>query len=127
MTQVVSRSGEEVTMEVAVRLNGSLMDIEAAILEALGRFDTDESAIRVGALELTARGATRWRTKPPYGVVEIERYLYQTSRGGRINCPWSTRPESFAERRRASPASSATRLPSSMRAPCSATWGLRAA
>ena len=63
MAKVVSRSGNEVTMEVTVRLQGSLLDMEAAIREAanalgccateeaLKRFDTDGSPIRVGALK----------------------------------------------------------------------------
>jgi hypothetical protein len=31
MTKVVRRSGEEVTVEVTVRLNGSLLEMEGAI------------------------------------------------------------------------------------------------
>ena len=99
MAKVVSRSGNEVTMEVTVRLQGSLLDMEAAIREAanalgccateeaLKRFDTDGSPIRVGALKLTARGRDPKQYQTPYGGVEIERYVYQTSRGGRIYCP----------------------------------------
>ena len=34
MAKVVSRSSNEVTMEVTVRLQGSLLDMEAAIREA---------------------------------------------------------------------------------------------
>ncbi len=68
VTQVVRRSGDEVTIEVTVRLSDSLMDMEASILEAsnavgrcateeaLGRFDTDGSPMRLGETKLTARG-----------------------------------------------------------------------
>ena len=67
VAEVVRRSGEEVTVEVTVRLSGSLLAMEDAILEAtnavgrcateeaLVRFDTDGSAIRVGETKLTAR------------------------------------------------------------------------
>jgi len=44
MTQVVSRSGDEVTIAVTVRLSGSLLEMEAAILEAsnaVGRCATE--------------------------------------------------------------------------------------
>ena len=69
MVQVVEQTGEEVTVEVAGRLRGSLLEMERAILEAtdavgrrvaeqaLTRFDTDVSAIRIGEIKLT----TRWR------------------------------------------------------------------
>jgi hypothetical protein len=99
MAEVISRSGKEVTVAVTVRLSGSLLEMEAAIQEAtnavgccvteeaLKRFDTDGSPIRVGALKLTARRCDAKAYQTPYGVVEVERHVYQTSRGGRIYCP----------------------------------------
>jgi len=99
VTQVVRRSSDEVTIEVTVRLSGSLLEMEAAILEAsnavgrcateeaLGRFDTDGSPIRVGETKLSARGRNPKVYQSPYGEVQVERYVYQTSRGGRIHCP----------------------------------------
>jgi len=99
MAKVISRSGKEVTVAVTIRLTGSLLEMEEAIQEAtnavgcciteeaLKRFDTDGSPIRVGALKLTARGRDPKPYQTPYGVVEVERHVYQTSRGGRIYCP----------------------------------------
>lgn len=99
MVTVVKRSGEEVTVEVTVRLSGSLLDMEGAIREAtnavgccvteeaLKRFDTDGSAIRVGETKLTARGRDPKEYQTPYGPVQVERSVYQSSRGGRIYCP----------------------------------------
>jgi hypothetical protein len=96
---VVRRSSEEVTVEVTVRLGGSLLDMEGAIQEAnnalgrcateeaLERFDTDGSPIRVGEIKLTARGRDPKEYQTPYGPVPVERYVYQGSRGGRIDCP----------------------------------------
>ena len=99
MTTVVTRSGDTVTVEVTVRLGGSLLDMERAIQEAtnavgccateeaLTRFDTDGRAIRLGAIKLTARGRNLKEYQTPYGPVEVERYVYQSARGGRIDCP----------------------------------------
>ena len=99
MATVVKRSGEEVTVEVTVRLSGSLLEMEGAIQEAtnavgrcvteeaLKRFDTDGSAIRIGEIKLTARGRDPKVYQSPYGEVQVERYVYQSSRGGRIFCP----------------------------------------
>jgi hypothetical protein len=97
MATVVKRSGDAVTVEMTVRLSGSLLEMEAAIQEAtnaagcciteeaLKRFDTDGSPIRVGETKLTARGRDGKEYQTPYGVVRIERHVYQTSRGGRIH------------------------------------------
>lgn len=99
MAQVLNRSGNEVTVAVTVRLEGSLLEMEAAIQEAtngvgccateeaLKRFDADGSPMRLGEVKLTARGRDPKPYQTPYGVVEVERYVYQTSRGGRIYCP----------------------------------------
>jgi hypothetical protein len=99
MATVVKRSGEEVTVEVTVRLSGSLLEMEGAIQEAtnavgrcvteeaLERFDTDGSAMRIGEVKLTARGRDPKVYQSPYGEVQVERYVYQSSRGGRIYCP----------------------------------------
>jgi hypothetical protein len=96
---VVKRSGAEVTVAVTVRLSGTLLEMEGAIQEAtnavgrcvteeaLKRFDTDGSAMRIGEIKLTARGRDPKVYQSPYGEVELERYVYQTSRGGRIFCP----------------------------------------
>jgi hypothetical protein len=96
---VVKRSGEEVTVAVTVRLSGSLLEMEGAIQEAsnevgrcvteeaLQRFDTDGSPIRIGDIKLTARGRDAKVYQSPYGEVQVERYVYQSSRGGRIYCP----------------------------------------
>ena len=99
MATVVRRSGGEVTVEVTMRLSGSLLDMEGAIQEAtnavgrcateeaLKRFDTDGRAIRLGAIKLTARGCDPKEYQTPYGSVEVVRHVYQSSRGGRIYCP----------------------------------------
>ncbi len=66
----LAASVDEVTIEVTVRLGGSLLEMEATILEAsnavgrcaseeaLGRFDTDGRPIRVGETKLTASVST---------------------------------------------------------------------
>jgi hypothetical protein len=99
VAKVLRRSGTKVTLEVTVDLKGSLLEMEGAIQEAsnavgrcateeaLRRFDTDGSPIRLGAMELTARGRDPKDYQSPYGVVRVERYVYQSARGGRIYCP----------------------------------------
>ena len=99
MAKVVERVGEEVTVAVTIRLSGSLLEMEGAILEAtnavgrcvteqaLTRFDADHRAIRVGEIKLTPRGHDPKEYQTPDGAVQIARHVYQNSRGGRIYCP----------------------------------------
>jgi hypothetical protein len=68
VVEVIRNAGEEVTVSVTLRLSGSLLEMERAIQEAsnavgrcaseeaLKRFDTDGSPIRVAEIKLTARG-----------------------------------------------------------------------
>ncbi len=58
-----------------------------ASAEALKRFDTDGSPIVLGAIKWTKRCASPKVYQTPYGAVEVERNVYQTSQGGRIYCP----------------------------------------
>jgi hypothetical protein len=85
VAKVLRRSGTKVTLEVAVDLKGSLLEMEGAIQEAsnamgrcatgesLTRFDTDGSPIRVGAMKRTVRGRDPKDYQSPYGVVRVER------------------------------------------------------
>jgi hypothetical protein len=63
---------------------------EAGVLatqEALQRFDADGSPIQVGDTKLTSKGKLLKEYQTPYGVAPIERYVYQSSRGGKTYCP----------------------------------------
>jgi len=58
-----------------------------ATLHTMKRFDTDGSPIQVGDVKFTTKGTTPKFYETPYGAVEISRYVYQTSQGGKIYCP----------------------------------------
>lgn len=99
MAEIVARNGDEITLQVTLKLSGSLLQMEniildgcnelgcAATVEALKKFDTDGSAIKVGETKLTARSKDNQTYQSPYGSVKLERYVYQTSKGGKIFCP----------------------------------------
>jgi len=86
-------------VEVTVDLQGTLLEMEGAIREAsnpvgrcvteeaLRRFDTDGSPIRLGVTKLTARGRDPKDYQGPCGVMRVKRYACQSSRGGWIYCP----------------------------------------
>jgi hypothetical protein len=97
--ELIARNGDEVTIQVKVNLSGTMLEAEERIqaacndagmlasAEALKRFDTDGSAIVLGAIKWTKRCASPKTYQTPYGAVEVERNVYQTSQGGRIYCP----------------------------------------
>ncbi len=97
--EIITRNGNELTLQLTITLRGTLMEMENIILdgcneigclatqEALQKFDTDGSPIRVGETKLTARNKDNKTYQTPYGSVNIERYVYQTSKGGKIYCP----------------------------------------
>ncbi|MDD2759747.1 MAG: ISKra4 family transposase, partial [Methylomonas sp.] len=84
MAEIISRSANEVTIQVTVKLSGSLLDMESTILdgcnemgclatiEALRKFDTDGSPIKVGDTKLTARAKDNKAYQTPYGEVQLE-------------------------------------------------------
>jgi len=95
----IAHDGEELTIQVKVKITGSLFEAEHTILDAcnevgqlatlhaLKRFDTDGSPIRVGDIRFTAKGTTPKYYETPYGAVEVPRFVYQTSQGGKVYCP----------------------------------------
>ena len=86
-----------ITVSITIDLQGSLIEMENTILDAtneigclatgggaLKRFDSNGSPIIREGVKWTAKGQDAKKYQTPYGVAEIERYVYQTSQGGRI-------------------------------------------
>jgi hypothetical protein len=96
---IVARTDAAFTIQVEIPYASSMLDFEEAIqkslneagvlatTEALGRFDTDGSPIQVGDTKLTSKGQLKKEYQTPYGVAPVERYVYQSSRGGKTYCP----------------------------------------
>lgn len=55
--------------------------------ELLERFDTDGSALLLGAVKFTSKGRQGKLYQTPYGTATVERHVYQSSSGGRTFCP----------------------------------------
>ena len=65
MAEIIARNGNDLTVQVTIKLTGSLMEMENTILdgcneigclattEALKRFDTDGSPIKLGDTKMT--------------------------------------------------------------------------
>ncbi len=103
MAKLLKRTGKQLTLEVTVNISGSLLEAEDSIQqacneigqlatqEAITGFDTDGSPLMTGSVKWTNKGQTPHLYQTPYGAVEVLRYVYQTSKGGRTWCPLDDR------------------------------------
>lgn len=99
MAEVVSQNGDEIVLQVKVKLSGSLIEMEEGIQkavneagtlatqEAIKKFDTTGAPIQIGDIRLTSKGQVNKRYETPYGAVDIFRHVYQTATGGKTYCP----------------------------------------
>ncbi len=99
MAEVISRKGDEITVQFKVKLQGSMLDMEQAIQngvnsagctatqEALAKFEASGAPIKIGSVKMTTKGKVTKEYETPYGTVELERHVYQTSEGGKVYCP----------------------------------------
>jgi hypothetical protein len=96
---IIRRDQDSITVSVTIPLQGPMLESEEIIREKLNevgviseqenlkRFDADGSPIRVGDVTLYSKGKTPQQYETPYGTVEVDRYTYQTSKGGSIYTP----------------------------------------
>lgn len=103
MAQLIARHGNELIIQVKVTIDGTLLEAEDTIQnacnevgllatqEALKNFDTDGRPLETGGIKWTAKLPSEKQYQTPYGVVEIKRYTYQTSKGGKVWCPLEER------------------------------------
>ncbi len=98
--KITSQSPESVTIEFTVQLDrSSMLKSEDNILQALNgagrlaaevaleQFDTDGSAIVLGQTKLTSKGKYNKTYETQWGKIDVERHVYQSSKGGKHYCP----------------------------------------
>jgi hypothetical protein len=99
LAELVNHRGNEVTVQFTVKLTGSMLDDEQALQQSLNeagqiamqpilkQFDTNGEPIRVNGIKHTVRVCSPQTYETPYGPVQVERNVYQNSRGGRVYVP----------------------------------------
>lgn len=99
MATVIHNIDGSITVSATFILEGDMLEMENVILdavndmgcavtgEALKRFDTDGLPLVLNGVKLTSKNKDSKKYQTPFGVTEIERYVYQTSKGGHIFCP----------------------------------------
>jgi hypothetical protein len=104
MVKILKKEGNAITLQVTMNLDGLMLEMEdqiqdyvnqvgaVATNEALSRFDTAGAPIQLGSVKMTAfKKKQKKDYETPYGRVSIERYVYQTSKGGKVYCPLDER------------------------------------
>lgn len=99
MPTLIQNPNGSITVSVTFELKGSMLEMENIILdavnkvgcigteEALKHFDTNGSPLIREGVKWTSRNKDAKKYQTPFGVVNIERHVYQTAKGGRIFCP----------------------------------------
>ena len=99
MARITAQNKSEITIEVTIDLNGSIMDMENNIQDAsnqigilatekaLETFDTDGSPIQMGSEKWTTKGIYPRKYQTPFGEITVKRNIYQNSNGGKTYCP----------------------------------------
>jgi hypothetical protein len=101
-TTIISRDKGSITLQVTIEFSNSMLKSEEAILEALNeagtsatkealkQFDTDGSEIEIDGKKYTTKGCEPKVYQTPYGEVNVERHVYQSSSVCQTYCPLET-------------------------------------
>lgn len=96
---IVEQSSSHVTLQLTFDISGDLLTIEERIQSvlndagcevtalSLAEFDTDGSPLITGDVKWTRRCRSPKTYQTPYGAVQVERNVYQHSRGGKTFIP----------------------------------------
>jgi hypothetical protein len=97
--KIIKKDGDSISITVDFSLKGSMLEAEdhiqsvlnkvgsLATEELLSKFDTDGNPLIYGSVKYTARSKDAKPYQTPYGEIVLERYVYQTSKGGKIFVP----------------------------------------
>lgn len=97
--KITAVNNNSVTVEIKIEFNKSMLETENKIQEtlneagvlvtgqALKSFDTNGAALIFGSVKMSSKGLAPKEYQTPYGVVSVDRHVYQTSSGGKTFCP----------------------------------------
>jgi len=97
--KLIEQKNNTITIQFTVEFTGQLLKDEqslqqsineagqVAMVPMLKQFDTNGEPIRVDGVKHTVKDYAPQTYETPYGPVQVERYTYQTSKGGRAYVP----------------------------------------
>lgn len=96
---LTQQKGNTITVQFTMKLTGQMLEDERTLQQSLNeagqramvpmikQFDTNGEAIRVNGVKHTVKNYAPEHYETPYGPVPVDRYTYQTSKGGRAYVP----------------------------------------
>jgi hypothetical protein len=97
--KIISRNNGKLVIEIDIESSDSLLQEEENIMnavnsigaeltgDALKRHDLDSDTIILGDVLAYSKGQSNGVYQTPYGSVDVQRHVYQTSKGGKIIVP----------------------------------------
>ena len=97
--KLIEQKNNKITIQFTVELIGQMLTDEqtlqqslnkagqAAMVPMIKQFDTNGEPIRINGIKHTVKNYAPQTYETPYGPVQVERYTYQTSKGGRAYVP----------------------------------------
>jgi hypothetical protein len=97
--ELIKQVNNEITVQFTVKLTGAMLNDEqalqdnlneagqAAMVPMIKQFDTNGEPIRINGIKHTVKNYAPQTYETPYGPVQVERYTYQTYKGGRAYVP----------------------------------------
>ena len=97
--KLIEQKDNKITIQFTVELTGQMLKDEqslqqslneagqAAMMPMIKQFDTNGEPIRVNGVKHTVKDHAPQSYETPYGPVQVQRYTYQTSKGGRAYVP----------------------------------------
>jgi len=96
---IISQVGSELIVQVKINLSGTMLEMEEKIMEACNEvgslstqaslecFDKDGSPLVMGDIKYTMRTKDNREYQTPYGTIQVNRHVYQSSAGGKVYIP----------------------------------------
>ncbi|MCG7851355.1 MAG: ISKra4 family transposase, partial [Methanosarcinaceae archaeon] len=97
--KLIDQTDNKLTVQFTVELTGQMLADEQSLQQSLNeagqvamepmlkQFDTQGEPIRVHGIKHTVKDYAPQTYETPYGAVQVQRYTYQTSKGGRAYVP----------------------------------------
>ena len=97
--KLIEQKNNPITIQFTVELTGQMLKDEqslqqslneagqAAMMPMIKQFDTNGEPIRINGVKHTVKDYAPQTYETPYGPVQVERYTYQTYKGGRAYVP----------------------------------------
>jgi hypothetical protein len=97
--KILKQDSDGIKLEVYIEFKNSMLESEEEIQSQLNevgmhatksvleQFDTDGSPLKIGTVNFTSKGQEFKEYQTPYGPINVQRHVYQTSQGGSTYCP----------------------------------------